>query len=354
VQISKVFTSQRFAFWFVLILLATISFPVALTLSSVRVSAFRPVGEVTSSNPTPHGYTISLLIFVVPILLIALWFIPKQGIHISKRAFWWTIWILFPLGGGLDFFFAQFFLTFPNALATIGVPAPALGQWVPIEEYFFYFTGFLVVLLLYLWLDGYWLHAYSVPAFDARRSSMNRLLGFHPDSVVVTALLIGFALIYKKFFTHGEPGFPGYFIFLALSVLLPSMVLYPKVRAVINWRALSLTGFMIALTSLLWEATLAMPYGWWGYQHTAMMGIYVRAWGYLPVEAVFVWLAVPYTTVIVYETVKCWKASGKSARSAFLGPKAPATPAPENVPSGERGTQGGANEKKDPPPHKGQ
>jgi len=350
VRISKVAASPRIAFWFVLALLAIVSVPVALTLSRVRVSALRPVGQVVSSNPTPDGYTISLLIFVVPILLIALWFIPLEGIRISNRAFWWTIWILFPIGGGLDFFFAQFFLTFPNAQATIGISAPALGNWVPIEEYFFYFTGFLAVLLLYLWLDGYWLHAYSIPEQAAKRLSIDRLIGFHPDSVIATALLIGFALIYKKFFTHGEPGFPAYFIFLAISALLPSMVLFPKVRGVINWRALSLTLFLIALTSLLWEATLAMPYGWWGYQHTAMMGIYVRAWGFLPVEAIFVWLAVPYTTVIVYETVKCWKASGKSARAAFLGPRAPATPPPEIAPVGEPPREGSARGMKQHPP----
>jgi len=341
-RIPRAFTSQRFAFWFVLLLLATVSFPVALTLSSVRISAFRPMGEVTSSNPSPYGYTISLLIFVVPILLIALWLITKRGIHISKRAFGWTILILVPLGGSLDFFFAQFFLTFPNARATIGILAPALGMRVPIEEYFFYFTGFLAVLLMYLWLDGYFLHAYTVPAFDTKRTSMNRLVGFHPDSVIVATLLIGFALVHKKFFTHDDPGFPGYFIFLSLSVLLPSMLLFPKVRGVINWRAFSLTMFMIALTSLLWEATLAMPYGWWGYQHTAMVGIYISAWGQLPVEAVFVWLAVPYTTVIVYETIKCWKASGKSARAAFLGHKSTVAPAPANVPADRSGSQGKA------------
>jgi hypothetical protein len=333
VTITKTVISPRFAFWFVLAMLAMISLPVALTLSSVRVSALRPMDQVIGANPTPCGYTISLLIFVVPILLIAFWFIPKQGIHISKRAFWWTIGILSPLGGCLDFFFAQFFLTFPNPHATTGVVAPALGHWVPIEEYFFYLTGFLAVLLLYLWLDGYWLHAYSVPELDAKRLSIDRLVGFHPDSVVVTALLIGFSLVYKRFFTNGEPGFPGYFIFLATSVLLPSMVLFPKVRGVINWRAFSLTLFMIVLTSLLWEATLALPYGWWGYQHTAMMGIYISAWGSLPIEAVFVWLAVTYATVIVYETVKCWKSSGRSARSAFLGQRGSASPAPVSFPA---------------------
>jgi len=34
---------------------------------------------------------------------------------------------------------------------------------------------------------------------------------------------------------------------------------------------------------------------------------------------VFVWIAVTWATVIVYEIVKRWKASGKPARHAFLG-----------------------------------
>ena len=57
------------------------------------------------------------------------------------------------------------------------------------------------------------------------------------------------------------------------------------------------------LISLLWEASLASPYQWWGYQPEAMTGIFLTAWSHLPLEAVFVWLAVTYTTVIVYEVV---------------------------------------------------
>jgi hypothetical protein len=34
---------------------------------------------------------------------------------------------------------------------------------------------------------------------------------------------------------------------------------------VINWRALSLTLFIILPTNLLWEATLGVPYGWRGF-----------------------------------------------------------------------------------------
>jgi hypothetical protein len=315
----KLASSPRLAFWFVLAMLSMISVPVALTLSSVKISALRPLEDVVRENPTPYGYTISLLIFVVPILLIAVWFIPKEEIHVSKRAFWWTIGVLFPIGGGLDFFLAQFFLNFPNSSATIGLLAPALGRRVPIEEYVFYFTGFLAVLLLYLWLDGYWLHAYSTGEADAKRLSFSRLIGFHPESAIVAAVLIGGAILYRRIAEPGVPGFPAYFTFLVVCSLVPSMMLFPKVRGVINWRAFSLTLFLITLTSLVWEATLAIPYGWWGYQHSAMMGIYISAWGGLPIEAVFVWLAVSYMTVIVYESVKSWQSSGRSAREAFLG-----------------------------------
>ncbi len=58
---------------------------------------------------------------------------------------------------------------------------------------------------------------------------------------------------------------------------------------------------------------------WWGYQQKEMMGIYIGAWAGLPIEAVMVWIAVTYGTTIVYATMKAWQATGKSAKSAFLG-----------------------------------
>ena len=227
------------------------------------------------------------------------------------------------LGAGLDFFFAHRFFQFPNRNAVLGISAPAAGGPIPIEEYFFYFAGFLAVLLFYVWLDGYWLHAYSVPDHDLRRSSFRRLLGFHPDSLVLAVFLISAAIVYKNIASTRTAGFPGYATFLILGPLMPSAALFPVARTVINWRALSLTLFIILLLSLQWEATLAVPYGWWIYQDTEMVGIHIRAWDNLPIEAVFVWGAVTYTTVIVYEVVRCWQASGKSATHAFLG-KGPA------------------------------
>jgi hypothetical protein len=285
-----------------------IAVPAAITLHTVRVS---------TQNPTPYGYTVSLLLFIIPIAVIGLWFIPQEGIQVSKKAFWWTIGLLFPLGASLDFFFAQYFFYFPNVQATLGIKAPALGGGVPIEEYIFYLTGFLEVLLLYIWLDEYWLAAYAVPDDDEGRIDFDRLLRLHPQSVILAIFLILAAILYKR--NYGGPGFPGYFTFLVLGALLPSAMFLPTARPMINWRAVSLTMFMVVLISLLWEVTLAVPYGWWNFRDDQMVGVRITAWSRLPVEEVFVWVAITYATAIVYEIFKRWKASGKTLRHALMG-----------------------------------
>jgi hypothetical protein len=300
--------SPRASFWLVLAMFGMIAVPAAITLHTVRVS---------TQNPTPYGYTVSLLLFIIPIAVIGLWFIPQEGIQVSKKAFWWTIGLLFPLGASLDFFFAQYFFYFPNVQATLGIKAPALGGGVPIEEYIFYLTGFLEVLLLYIWLDEYWLAAYAVPDDDEGRIDFDRLLRLHPQSVILAIFLILAAILYKR--NYGGPGFPGYFTFLVLGALLPSAMFLPTARPMINWRAVSLTMFMVVLISLLWEVTLAVPYGWWNFRDDQMVGVRITAWSRLPVEEVFVWVAITYATAIVYEIFKRWKASGKTLRHALMG-----------------------------------
>jgi hypothetical protein len=323
----------------VLLVLGMVALPAALTLHRVRVPA---VVDVSVPNSSPYGYTVSLLLFLIPILAIGGWLVPRDGVKISKKSFLRTIAVLFPLGVLLDFFFAHLFLKFPNLNATLGIPAPALGQCtnchiflgtpqhvligsVPLEEYIFYFTGFVVVLLLYIWLDEYWLSAYTVPPSDELRTDFGRLLQFHPESLILGAVLIAASLLCRHYYElHAVPspphGFPGYFLFLVVGALGPSAALYPSALPVVNWRAFSLTLFVILLTSLLWEATLGVPYGWWDYQHAQMMGIFITAWNFLPIEAVCVWIAVSFQTVMVYEVIKRWQSSGRKARHAFLGP----------------------------------
>jgi hypothetical protein len=298
-------------------MLAMVVIPAAFTLRSVSSPGRLEVGL----DPSPHGYTWSLLLFVVPIVAITLWFFPSEGLEIPRRSFWRTIGILAPIGCLLDVIFAQWFFCFPNPKATLGILAPALGKPVPIEEYVFYLTGFITILLLYVWLSEYWLSAYTVDDYRGEARALGRLLQFHPASLVLGLALVAVAIVYKRWFSSVPGGWPSYFIVLVAGGLIPSVSFYPVVRRFINWRAMSLTMFFILLVSLLWEATLALPYGWWNYQRPAMMGVFIGAWSGLPIEAVVVWLAVTYGTVILFEAVKIWQASGRRGKEAFLGTK---------------------------------
>lgn len=307
--------SPRRSAWIVVAMVAMVALPAAIALNTIR----RPATLVVPLDPTPHGYTWSLLLFIVPIVVIAFWFLPREGVRIPQKAFWVTIAILVPLGCGLDFFFARWFFLFPNQNATLGLQGPAIGGPVPIEEYVFYLTGFMAVLLLYIWMDEYWLAAYNVPDYPTEAKKIPRLLRFHPTSLAAGVTLIAMAIVYKKFLGPSPAGFPGYFVFLVVGALLPAASFLPTARRFINWRAFSITLFFILLISLLWEATLAVPYGWWGYRENQMVGVSIRAWSRLPIEAVCVWIAVTYATTIVFEVVKLWQASGRTARHAFLG-----------------------------------
>ena len=52
------------------------------------------------------------------------------------------------------------------------------------------------MLLLYTWLDEYWLAAYSVPADAGKRVTFDRLLRFHPESLVVAVVLIAAGIVF--------------------------------------------------------------------------------------------------------------------------------------------------------------
>ena len=191
-------TTPKAGFGLVAAMIAMVALPAALTLHTVTISS---VVDAAAKNPSPYGYTVSLLIFAIPIVGIGFWLVPQEGLQISKKAFWWTIGLLFPVGAALDFFFAHLFFTFPNSKATLGWTAPALHGGVPVEEYVFYFLGFVAVLLMYIWLDGYWLHSYAIGEDASERVKFDRLLRFHPFSALLgITLFIGRGCIQKIFF----------------------------------------------------------------------------------------------------------------------------------------------------------
>ena len=122
-----------------------------------------------------------------------------------------------------------------------------------------------------------------------------------------------------KLFSGASTGFPWYFIYLTCASIIPSAGFFKTARSFINWRAFSFTFFLLLLISLLWEVTLALPYGWWEYRSNILIGLQIGGWSGLPLEAVCVWLAVTFTTVITYEVIKIWKALGTRALEAFFG-----------------------------------
>ncbi len=314
------YPNSRQSAWLVAAMLAMIAVPAGLTLHAVHVPA---AITIASGNPTPHGYSWSLLLFIVPIAVIGGWFLPSEQVHIAKRAFGKTLLFLVPIGFGLDFFFAHRFFTFANVGATLNIGAPAIGGPIPIEEYVFYFTGFLAVLLIYVWLDEYWMAAYSRPDYSGEALLIENLFGFDLSSLLVGIVLVVAAIFYKKCLSPFPDGFPGYFTVLVIGSTIPSAGFFKTARPFINWRAFSLTLFMILLISLFWEATLAVPYGWWDYQQGQMLGLFIGAWAGLPIEAVLVWISVSYATVIIYEVLKI----AESRKSAHVGKSAthPAT-----------------------------
>lgn len=297
-------------------LIIVILIPAALTLRTVQVSVGQPP---VADDPSPLGYTWSLLLFIIPLLYLAFWFLLHPQYQIQKKIFFITLAVLTPLGIVLDLLFAHTFFVFNNHGAVLGIEVPGVGGGIPVEEFVFYVSGFIFVLLFYIWSDEVWMDRYNPSYTREELQAHGHLLSFHWQSVIAALGLLAIAVVYKKFFAADPQGFPWYWTYLLSAAFVPSAGFFHAVRNYINWRAFSFTFAQVTLISLMWEASLASPYQWWGYQSTAMMGIFLTAWSQLPVEAVFVWLAVTYTAVIIYEVITIWQVSGKKLGALLFG-----------------------------------
>jgi hypothetical protein len=304
------------SFYIVFAIAGALVLPAAIALRTVIHPG---ILQATSDNPTPLGYTWSLLLFIVPIGALAWWFACRPDLKFPRKAFWRTIALLTPLGFLLDLLFGNAFFIFPNKTATLGCEVPAIGGAIPIEEFVFYLTGFMLVLLSYIWCDEYWMAAYNVPDYKAAAEGIPRIVRFHFASVVLGVVLIAAAILYRKLLSGQPEGFPWYFVYLVCAALIPSVGFFHTAQQFINWRAFSFTFFLLLLISLLWEVTLALPYGWWEYRPRLLIGLHIGAWFDLPIEAACLWMAVSFMTVITYEVIKIWKALGTRALEAFFG-----------------------------------
>lgn len=308
--------NQNGAFQVFFVIVALMVVPATITLQTVKHPG---VLVVSSENPTPYGYAVSLLLFLIPLICVGWWFLRHPDLQFPRRAFWWTIGVLVPIGVILDLLFGNTFFSFENKSAVLGISVPAVGGHIPIEEFVFYASGFMLILLTYIWCDEYWVRVYNIPDYSEAAGDIKRIVRFHGASVMLGAALIAAAIAYKKLISPTNESIPSYFTYLVLAAIIPSAGFFETAKPFINWRAFGFTFFPILLISLLWEATLAVPYHWWGYKNEALIGINVDAWSNLPIEAVCVWLAVTFATVITYEVIKIWHAMGTKALEAFFG-----------------------------------
>jgi hypothetical protein len=207
------------SFYVVFAIAAALIIPAAIALRTVIHPALL---QTTSDNPTPLGYTWSLALFIVPIGALAWWFACRPDLKFPRKGFWRTIAVLTPLGFTLDLLFGNAFFIFPNKGATLRCEIPALSGAIPIEEFIFYLTGFMLVLLSYIWCDEYWMAAYNVPDYKKAAKDIPRIVRFHFASVVLGVVLIAAAIAYREFSLGMSEGFPWYFVYLVCASLIPS------------------------------------------------------------------------------------------------------------------------------------
>jgi hypothetical protein len=289
-------------------MIAVLAVPFALTLMTIKHQ--RPLITDLSANPSPHGYTWSLTLFIFPVLVLSVWQSLCREDPIQRKAFWITAALLAGCGVLLDVFFGLTFFSFDNPQATLGINfwgfSPRGGLWrvLPIEELGFYFFGVVAVLLVYIWGDEFWFGAYNADDASRRNTRMRQMISFHPASAIFGLIIFAVGWWYKKCAPHSShEGFPGYFLFLTLVGTIPSILFFPVANPYINWRAFSLAFLFILLVSLFWEATIAVPYQWWGFQPPQMLGLTINGFSGLPVEEPLLWTGITWATVIVYETI---------------------------------------------------
>ena len=147
---------------------------------------------------------------------------------------------------------------------------------------------------------------------------MPRLLHISWKSLAIWAAFTGIGLLLKKF--GPEPaGFPGYFLFVMTLGFLPTFLFANAVGPFVNWRAFGFAFGLLILVSLMWEATLGVPYDWWNYKDAQMLGIRVLAWSALPMEAVLLWLVIAWDCVIAFELFRLYFHMERPPRAALLG-----------------------------------
>jgi hypothetical protein len=173
-----------------LAIVVVVAAPALITLASIR--APRPPLVIPPDplhNPSPFGYTWSLLLFAIPCVVLGWWLHAVHRGSIERKAFWATMGLMVPLWCLLDVYFGLTFFKFPNLGASIGTFwgytfDHGWQKVIPLEEIGFYVFGVMAMLLAYVWADESFLSLYRRKR-DLAPGEIERVVSFHPQSAII-------------------------------------------------------------------------------------------------------------------------------------------------------------------------
>lgn len=231
---------------------------------------------------------------------------PASGLNYSRRRrglIWTTLYVL-GAGIALDYGLGPWVLKF-DYVPRQYVWVPWRG--IPIEEVLFYALAPLAILFAYVWCDEYWMRAYNRRDLHLTTRGRDTLVELAPPIALSGLAVLVAGILYRRPWVDGC--WPIYFVFLVLAAFVPTAMLYRAVHRYVNWPALGAVTLYAVGTAILWEATLAVPRRWWGYNPRHTLGIHVKDWARsddwpFPIEAAAVWVCAPLACVLVYEFAK--------------------------------------------------
>lgn len=253
-------------------------------------------------NLWDRTYLHSEFFWVLPIVALLPRFFHEAAPGSRRRkAFYWATGFILVGGAVLDLVFGKDILTFEGSYCGF-----FLG--IPYEEFIFYLLGPVAMLLVYFWCDSYFLKATSPESLRLKMGLEQFLVRISYPVFISAVLLVLLGVGLKHLLAPGTGLWPEYYLFLLGAVFLPTVFFYRVVKNLVNWQAMTLTVFYVLVTSIIWEPTMGVPLKWWGYQPQAMLGLFLRAWQdsikvNLPIEAVLLWLTVPFSCIFFFEIV---------------------------------------------------
>lgn len=333
-------------------ILAATVFSMGALLLVVAPALVGPADAQGHEDPSPLGFTIGLLLYFVPFAVAWTWGMVDKEFAEHRRPLNQALLIIGSIAVILDLgFLGASCFTFPNTnsvlnccwLPAIDLVAPYSFR-VPVEDVLFYVLATGLTLVIYAWGNLTWQKTNSedyVPKLDTADVARLVRLGrvercWHHDHIseepfpgvvrglltlvkrswrekvsrISTCLFFGAAgaVAVGGMFLGGEGTFPLYAVWLLLGAGISSSIMLGACIDHVNWRSFAATALYMTLLSVLFEITVALPYGWWGFEDQILLGVRFTAWWDLPVEQLFLYVINTYEIVLVYETVVLWRA----------------------------------------------